>query len=255
MFIWTKAGLARWETRLAEPTFLFLIQTVRRVLWGNVGSPRVVRFGDRPRYRAKFSPYKRDIRSGVWLYSVWVALIPDNFDSLLLSDLSETCHFQVRSGTSLALTPREKMTSSVLVHVAWVNSRHFVTPLPVSLRNDVSETRAEISYWWRVNTQIWVVLLSGWSKFLSWHDQSEAQPYLGSDASWVWNLSACSERGFGARENRGAPLAFLSRPKTPFAFRFKRLSRRLLSNLVPMFSLLPPFPHPPPPPPTLSLAP
>ena len=121
MFIWRKAGLARWVTRLAEPTFLFLIQTVRRVLWGNVGSPRIVRFGDRPRYRAKFSPYKRDIRSGVWLYSVWVALIPDNFDSLLLSDLSKTCHFQVRSGTSLALIPREKMTSSLLVHVAWVN--------------------------------------------------------------------------------------------------------------------------------------
>ena len=250
MFIWRKAGLARWVTRLAEPTFLFLIQTVRRVLWGNVGSPRIVRFGDRPRYRAKFSPYKRDIRSGVWLYSVWVALIPDNFDSLLLSDLSKTCHFQVRSGTSLALIPREKMTSSLLVHVAWVNSRHFVTPLPVSLRNDVRETRAEISYWWRVNTQIWVVLLSGWSKFLSWHDQSEAQPHLGSDASCVWNLSTCSERGFGARKNRGAPLAFLSRLKLPLPSVSNACHAGYSATSFPCsLSYPPPAPHP------LSLAP
>ena len=32
-------------------------------------------------------------------------------------------------------------------------------------RNDVWETRAEIPYWWRVTTQIRVVLLIGWSKF------------------------------------------------------------------------------------------
>ena len=153
-------------------------------MWGNVGSPRVVRFGERPLYRAKFSPYKQDIRSGVWPYSVRVALIPDNFDWLLLSDLSKMCHFQMRWSISLALIPREKMTdyswdSPVHVHVAWVNSRHFVTPLPVSPRNDVWETSAEIPYWWRVTTQIWVVLLIGWSNFLSRHDQSEEQPRSG----------------------------------------------------------------------------
>ena len=30
-------------------------------------------------------------------------------------------------------------------------------------RNDVSETSSEIPYWWLVTTQIWVVLLIGWS--------------------------------------------------------------------------------------------
>ena len=39
-------------------------------------------------------------------------------------------------------------------------------------RNDVWQTRAEIPYWWRDTTRIWVVLLIGWSKFLTWRDQS-----------------------------------------------------------------------------------
>ena len=32
VFIWRKAGLAGWVTLIAEPTFLFLMQTVRQVL-------------------------------------------------------------------------------------------------------------------------------------------------------------------------------------------------------------------------------
>ena len=40
------------------------------------------------------------------------------------------------------------------------NSLHFETPPLVSLRNEV-ETSAEIPYWWRVTTQIWLVLLIG----------------------------------------------------------------------------------------------
>ena len=35
---------------------------------------------------------------------------------------------------------------------------------------------AEISYWWRITTQIWVVFLIGWSKYTLRHDQSEALP-------------------------------------------------------------------------------
>ena len=49
--------------------------------------------------------------------------------------------------------------------IFWENSRHFATPPLVSPRNDVWETSAEIPYWRRVTTQIWVVLLTGWSKF------------------------------------------------------------------------------------------
>ena len=48
--------------------------------------------------------------------------------------------------------------------LAWENSQHLVTPPLVSLPNDVWEIRAEIPYWWRVTTQIWVravVLLIG----------------------------------------------------------------------------------------------
>ena len=53
-------------------------------------------------------------------------------------------------------------TTSLL---AWVNSWHFTTPSLVSPRNNVWETNAEIPYRWCVTTQIWVVLLIGWSKF------------------------------------------------------------------------------------------
>ena len=36
------------------------------------------------------------------------------------------------------------------------------------------ETSTEIPYWWRVTALIWVVLLIGWSKFVTQHNQSES---------------------------------------------------------------------------------
>ena len=48
---------------------------------------------------------------------------------------------------------------SVPILLAWENSRCFSTPpWLVFPRNDVWETRAEIPYWWRVTTHIWVVM-------------------------------------------------------------------------------------------------
>ena len=44
---------------------------------------------------------------------------------------------------------------------AWENNRHLATSPLVSPRNDVWETSAQIPYWWRVTTQIWVGLF--WS--------------------------------------------------------------------------------------------
>ena len=51
-----------------------------------------------------------------------------------------------------------------------------MTPPLFPLKNDIWEMSTEIPYWWRVTTQIWVVLLIGWSKFPMWHNQSEALP-------------------------------------------------------------------------------
>ena len=48
---------------------------------------------------------------------------------------------------------------------AWENSWHLATLPLVSPPNGVWETTAQIPYWWRVTTQIWVVLLIGWIKF------------------------------------------------------------------------------------------
>ena len=54
--------------------------------------------------------------------------------------------------------------------VALENSRHFVTPPMVFPPNDDWVTTEKIPYWWRVTTQIWVVRLIGWNKFLSQRD-------------------------------------------------------------------------------------
>ena len=81
---------------------------------------------------------------------------------------------------------------------AWKNSRYFATPplASQSSRNDVLETTAEIPYWWRVTTQIWVVLPIGWSKFPTRSDQSDATPnnYYKNvfvicfcNLCWTWN--------------------------------------------------------------------
>ena len=63
--------------------------------------------------------------------------------------------------------------------LAWGNSRHLATLLLVSPRNDVWETSAEIPYWWRVSTQIWVVLLIGRAAWKIFFNQSVAQPRTG----------------------------------------------------------------------------
>ena len=47
------------------------------------------------------------------------------------------------------------------------------------LPNDIWETSAEIPFWWRVTTQIWVVLLIGRAAWEIWFNQSEALPRSG----------------------------------------------------------------------------
>ena len=58
-----------------------------------------------------------------------------------------------------------------LLRVAGEYSRLFSTPPLVAPRNNVWETSLGIPNWWRVTTQIWEVLLIGWSKFTTSHDQ------------------------------------------------------------------------------------
>ena len=58
----------------------------------------------------------------------------------------------------------------------------------VSPPNDVWETSTEISYWWRIMTQIWIVFLIGWIKFPMRDNQSETLP---RSAYW------CSHHQYG----------------------------------------------------------
>ena len=76
------------------------------------------------------------------------------------------------------------------VSVAWENSRDSATLPLVSPPKDVWETSAEIPYWWRVTTQIWVVLLIGWNKFPTRATNQKLYSDLASDASSVWIFCA-----------------------------------------------------------------
>ena len=67
-------------------------------------------------------------------------------------------HLQRESRGWLNVSPYlRKWWKVVMGFVAWKNFRDTTTGSP---RNDVWETSAEISYWWRVTTLTWVVLLS-----------------------------------------------------------------------------------------------
>ena len=66
-----------------------------------------------------------------------------------------------------------------LTNITWENSRLFVLSPLVSSRNDVWETSKEIPYWWRVTTQISVVLLIGSAARGICFNQSEVLPRSG----------------------------------------------------------------------------
>ena len=86
--------------------------------------------------------------------------------------------------------------------LAWDNSWHFATPPLVSPPNDVREMSAEIPYWWRVTTQIWVVLLIGRAVWEIWFHQSEALARFGK-----WRVISMEfVRSFLRRHFAGKPV-------------------------------------------------
>ena len=124
------------------------------------------------------------------------------------------------------------MASRLLV---WENSRHLATLPLVSPPNDVWETGAEIPYWWRVISQIWVVLLIGWIKFPKRHDQLEALPRSGQ-----WHVISMEFlRSFLRRHLVGKPV--LSSPNVGCVLRLRAsvlsLSAPKLSSKTPLFQV------------------
>ena len=115
-------------------------------------------------------------------------------------------YFGVAHNTSY-LPPKHFVWTLILT---WESSRHFATSPLVSLRNEAWETSAEIPYWWRVTTQIWIVLLIGWSKFLT--NQKHYPPNQGSDTLLVWNF-------------------FVLLPKTSFRGETSEMTRSYVPNI------------------------
>ena len=97
----------------------------------------------------------------------------------------------------------------VLVRVTgiWFLQYQVDSSLRKQLTFDVWETSTEIPYGWRVTTQIWVMLLTGWIKFLMRHDQSEALPRSGK---WCI-ISREFLRSFLRRHLVGKPLVASSK--------------------------------------------
>ena len=135
--------------------------------------------------------------SSSWLAKGWV---PWATATLLLCCWHWKCVWTWRGWSSLSCLPvcgcqncRNKCWSYAGSGENWVTFTVIISnreqptfsrrrPVLVSSPKDVCGTSAEISYWWRVTTQIWIVLLIGWSKFPTPRDQD-----LGSDTSSVSN--------------------------------------------------------------------
>ena len=70
---------------------------------------------------------------------------------------------------------------------------HLATLPLVSPPNEVWETSAEIPYWWRATTQIWEVLLIGWTQIShAARSIGSTIKIKGSDVSPVWIFCARS---------------------------------------------------------------
>ena len=74
-----------------------------------------------------------------------------------------------------------------------LRKQHLALPPLLSPGNNVWGKTSEIPYWWRVNTQTWVVLLIGWRKFLT---NQKHYPGLAIDASSA-QTSFCGETSGG----------------------------------------------------------
>ena len=92
------------------------------------------------------------------------------------------------------LPPLGLKTTASSTLLAWENSRHLATVPLVSPPNDVWETRAEIPYWWRVTTQIWVVLLIGRAAWEIWFIVSQTS-FGGKTSGSVAKCRLFSENG------------------------------------------------------------
>ena len=119
-----------------------------------------------------------------------------------------------------------------LWRIAWQNSRHLATPALVSTRNDVWETSAEIPYWWRVSTQIWVVkpLIESTTRQICLTNQTH-DPDPGSDTSSVWNFYARLSDVIIGVANVGCFLrlgkGFLAKRTTSVSLHFSRSLRSM----------------------------
>ena len=82
--------------------------------------------------------------------------------ALLVTPLRNRCETMSSPSFSRGVPSRISLAQLFLRKIIpWEITRHFSPPSLVSSRNDAWETSTTIPYWWRVTSQIWVVLLIG----------------------------------------------------------------------------------------------
>ena len=86
--------------------------------------------------------------------------------------------------------------------LAWENNSYFTTPALVFTQNNAWGRSVEIPYWWRVNTQFEVVLLTGPAGKIK---STNLKPYpdLESDTSLVWNSAFVCQTSFREKTSDG----------------------------------------------------
>ena len=94
-----------------------------------------------------------------WLPNFWVLSM-----STRLPLSAHTSSPKCVEKTMMVTAAKKFLIKSVGVLWAWENSQHFATPYLLSPWNGFWPTTAEISYWWRVTTQMSVSSASNWLK-------------------------------------------------------------------------------------------
>ena len=112
----------------------------------------------------------------------------ENFDTYFDAFISFSCltciYVNAHSGPFVQRLNWRNSYTMTVKKLAWENSWHFATQALVSPPNNVWGTRAEIPYWWRVTTQIWVVILMGCADMEIGFNQSDTVT-----RSWQWHAN------------------------------------------------------------------
>ena len=142
-----------------------------------------------PRYRPDVSGFLWHTAEAINWIKVYSPMQAELFTaSALLPDIIKHNESpKVTSATIIRTRETWELFCGLTIQPTFRNATtHSVFPAKCRLK----KSSAEISYWWRVTTQIWKVLLIGWSKFPYETNDQKFYSDLESERSLAWNFCA-----------------------------------------------------------------